>query len=47
MERLNYCVRRVLQIIPVLFVISVVIFFLMRFIGGDPAVMVLGAKATI
>lgn len=46
MERLNYCIRRVLQIIPVLFVISVVIFFLMRFIGGDPAVMVLGDKAT-
>lgn len=46
MNRLQYCLGRILQIIPVLFVISIMVFFLMRFIGGDPAVMVLGDKAT-
>lgn len=45
-SRLNYIVKRVLQIIPVLFVVSVLIFFMLRMIGGDPARLILGDKAT-
>lgn len=46
MNRLNYIIKRVLQIIPVLFVVSILIFFMLRFIPGDPARLVLGDKAT-
>jgi len=46
MNRLNYIIKRILQIIPVLFVVSILIFFLLRFIGGDPARLILGDKAT-
>lgn len=46
MNRLNYCVRRILQIIPVLFVVSILIFLMMHMVGGDPARLILGDKAT-
>ena len=44
--RTNYMIKRTLQIIPVLFVVSVLIFFMLRLIGGDPARLILGDKAT-
>ncbi len=46
MSRLNYVVKRLLQMIPVLLIISVLSFALLRMIGGDPARLVLGDKAT-
>lgn len=46
MNRLNYCIKRVLQIIPVLFVVSILIFLMIHMVGGDPARMILGDKAT-
>ncbi len=46
MNRLNYILKRVLQIIPVLIIVSILIFLMLRFIPGDPARLVLGDKAT-
>lgn len=45
MNRLNYILKRLLQIIPVLFVITVVVFMLIHFIPGDPARLMLGDRA--
>lgn len=45
MNQLNYIVRRILQIIPVLLVVSVLIFLMLRLIPGDPARLMLGDKA--
>ncbi|MGH4038524.1 MAG: ABC transporter permease [Sphaerochaeta sp.] len=46
MNRLNYIIKRILQIIPVLFIVSILIFSMLHFIGGDPARLILGDKAT-
>jgi peptide/nickel transport system permease protein len=46
MQQLSYVLKRFLQMIPVLLVITIVIFFGMRLIPGDPALLVLGEKAT-
>ncbi|MDR1732949.1 MAG: ABC transporter permease [Synergistaceae bacterium] len=46
MHRLNYIFRRVLQIIPVLLLVTVLIFLLMRLIPGDPVEVMLGEKYT-
>lgn len=43
---LAYIARRVLQMIPVLFLLTLFIFFLIRFIPGDPASAILGDRAT-
>lgn len=43
---IRYTAFRLLQTIPVLFGISIVIFFLVRLIPGDPAVAALGSRAT-
>src|SRR5712691_8873205 len=42
----RYVARRLLQIIPVLFGISLVAFLLVRLIPGDPAISMLGSRAT-
>ena len=42
----KYIFKRLLTLIPVLFVVSIVIFMLIHLIPGDPAVMILGDKAT-
>jgi peptide/nickel transport system permease protein len=42
----KYIVKRILSIIPVLFIVSVVIFSLSYLIPGDPAAMILGDNAT-
>lgn len=41
-----YIARRLLHMIPVLFMISIFIFFLVRLIPGDPASVILGDKAS-
>lgn len=46
MKRLNYILKRALQIIPVLLIVSVLIFTMIHLIPGDPARLVLGEKAT-
>lgn len=43
---LSYAVRRVLMVIPVLFGMSLVVFFMIRAIPGNPAQVILGQKAT-
>ncbi len=46
MSRLVFVGRRVLQAIPVLFGITVITFFLIRLIPGDPALQILGQHYT-
>jgi peptide/nickel transport system permease protein len=43
---LQYCCRRILTLIYVLLGVSVMIFLLMRWIPGDPAIVMLGERAT-
>jgi peptide/nickel transport system permease protein len=42
----RYIVGRLLQIVPVIVGISIVVFLLVRLIPGDPAIAVLGSRAT-
>lgn len=46
MEQLNYIIKRLLQIIPVLFIVTILIFVMIRLIPGDIASVLLGDKAT-
>ena len=46
MESIKYILKRILQMIPVMLVVSIVIFLMIRLIPGDPARLVLGEKAT-
>lgn len=46
MKQFNYIGKRILQMIPVLLVVTVIIFAGMRLIPGDPAVTMLGDHAT-
>lgn len=43
---IKYIIKRLLQLIPVLFGVSVIVFFLMRVCAPDPAPIVLGQHAT-
>lgn len=43
---LNYAFKRIIQIIPVLIIISILIFFIIRLIPGDPITIRLGERAT-
>lgn len=45
MKQFSYIVKRILQMIPVLFVITFIIFWGIRLIPGNPALTVLGEKA--
>src|SRR6266508_701188 len=42
----TYILRRLAQMVPVLFVISLFVFFLVRLVPGDPAAIMLGNRAT-
>ena len=42
-----YIIRRILQLIPVLLLISLLVFLMLHFIPGDPAVIVAGLEAPI
>lgn len=46
MNQLNYIVKRLLQMIPVLFIVTIVIFLGIRLIPGNPAENILGDKAS-
>ena len=46
MDVLNYTLKRILQMIPVFLIVTVLIFVLIRAIPGDPAMVLLGEKAT-
>ena len=46
MKEFSYIIKRILQMIPVPLIITVIIFFGMRLIPGDPAVTMLGDHAT-
>lgn len=41
----NYLLRRIFSIIPVLFAVSSIVFFIMHFVPGDPVDLILGEKA--
>lgn len=43
---LNYIAKRILAVIPVLFIISIVVFSLIHLTGGSPASSILGMEAT-
>ncbi|MEH7223338.1 ABC transporter permease [Bacillus sp. JJ1566] len=43
---LSYTIRRLLMLIPVLFGMSLIVFFMLRLIPGDPADAILGEKAS-
>lgn len=43
---LDYIIKRILSLIPVLFVVSVVIFLIIHITPGDPASIILGQEAT-
>lgn len=45
MKQLNYILKRILQMIPVLFAVTIIIFWGIRLIPGNPALTVLGEKA--
>ena len=45
MEKLNYILKRILQMIPVLIIGIVLVFALVRFLPGDTATAILGDKA--
>lgn len=43
---LRYILRRLLWTLPTLFLVSLMVFFLVRFVPGDPAQLILGDLAT-
>jgi peptide/nickel transport system permease protein len=44
MATLNYLIKRILQVIPVLIIVTIIIFFMIRLIPGDPASVILGDR---
>ncbi|MFI3212371.1 MAG: ABC transporter permease [Eubacteriales bacterium] len=46
MDVLNYVLKRIVQMIPVFIIVTIIIFFMIRMIPGDPAAVMLGTKAT-
>ncbi len=46
MDRLSYVFRRLLQLIPVVFGVTLIVFFMIHLIPGDPARTMLGVHAT-
>ena len=43
---LSFVVKRVLSAVPVLFMVAVIVFMVLRLSPGDPAVMIAGPNAT-
>src|SRR5438093_79310 len=43
---IRYVAARLIQIVPVLFGVSVIVFLLVRLIPGDPAIAILGSRAS-
>src|SRR5512132_1047352 len=44
---LHFLIRRLLAVIPVLFVVAVVVFLILRLTPGDPAAVIAGNSATL
>jgi peptide/nickel transport system permease protein len=44
---LKYAIKRIVMIIPLLFLITVLVFIMLKFAPGDPAVLMLGPEATV
>lgn len=44
---LKYLLKRLLAVIPVMFVVGMIVFFLMHLLPGNPAAMMLGPEATL
>jgi len=44
---ITYIIRRILGLIPVLLGVSILVFFMIRMIPGDPVVVMLGEKASV
>jgi peptide/nickel transport system permease protein len=42
----SYILKRVLSMIPVLFIVATIVFFLIHLVPGDPAAVILGPEAT-
>src|SRR6266508_6038810 len=42
----QYILRRLIQTVPVRFLLSIVVFTVMRLVPGDPATVILGLEAT-
>lgn len=42
----KYAVRRLIQMVPVLFIVSIIVFSIIHLIPGDPAVIIAGSNAT-
>jgi peptide/nickel transport system permease protein len=45
-DKVTYILGRLLQMIPTVFIITVLVFFMVRMIPGDPASLMLGLRAT-
>ena len=43
---IGFVARRVLAVVPVLFVVAVIVFAILRAVPGDPAAVIAGASAT-
>lgn len=43
----KFLMRRILQLIPTLFIVAVIIFFITRMLPGDPAAVMLGPQASV
>lgn len=46
MDKVTYFINRIFQMIPTVIIITVLVFFMVRLIPGDPAEIMLGLKAT-
>ena len=46
MDKLGFLGRRLLQLVPVAIGITIVVFFMLRLIPGDPVRIMLGSRAT-
>lgn len=46
-ELLKYAVKRIFMIIPLLFIVTLLVFIMLSFAPGDPAVLMLGPEATV
>ena len=42
----GYLVRRIMQLIPTLFIVAVIVFFITRMLPGNPAAVILGPQAS-
>ena len=45
MRRLNYILKRILQMLPVLLVVTIITFLMIHLLPGDPARIMAGEKA--